>query len=61
MWCRSTRTIHPAGSFSAEQLAELKADPDLIVEELQDDPGLKKSVEGEGGGKSGDAGTGTLK
>jgi len=50
------RTLHADDRFSAEQLAELRAEPQLIVEVLLDDPGLKKSLgaEGEGGEGEGD-------
>lgn len=44
--------IHPAGTFTEEQLAQLEAEPMLIVEEVPDEP-AKTADDGKGkGGKA---------
>lgn len=46
----AARTLHADDKFSAAQLTELKAEQQLIVEVLLDDPGLKTALGAKGEG-----------
>ncbi|MFZ5826508.1 MAG: HI1506-related protein [Bacillota bacterium] len=49
--------VYPADKFSKEQLAQLKAEPMLIVEEVPDEPAKEEKKKGgsSGGGSKGGA------